>query len=40
MWKLLDQPRLLEAMTCDKANVVADVRVSFARLKPYVFGCC
>jgi hypothetical protein len=27
MWKLLDTPRLLEAMTCENANVVADVRV-------------
>ncbi len=28
MWKLLDQPRVLEAtMTCDTANILSDVRV-------------
>jgi hypothetical protein len=28
MWKLLDQPRVLEATTtCDTANILSDVRV-------------
>ena len=27
MWNLLDQPRLLEATTCETANILTDVRV-------------
>jgi site-specific recombinase XerD len=27
MWKLLDQPRLIEATTCETANILTDVRV-------------
>jgi len=28
MWKLLDQPKVLEAKTtCDTANILSDIRV-------------
>jgi site-specific recombinase XerD len=27
MWKLLEQPKLLEQGTCDTANILSDVRV-------------
>jgi hypothetical protein len=41
MWKLLEKPKLLEAVTtCDTANILTDVRVYFARPKPEFSSCC